>query len=97
VGDVDARPSGLAPVRHNSPSRRGERVPRPGAGDRRGTDLPAPRGFVGVRWGSDARTTNAIETAETQDFARWRGCRRRDSNPRHAAYDSAALWLYSVV
>jgi len=23
-------------------------------------------------------------------------CRRRDSNPRHADYDSAALWLYSA-
>jgi hypothetical protein len=26
-----------------------------------------------------------------------RGCRRRDSNPRHADYDSAAPWLYSAV
>jgi hypothetical protein len=24
-------------------------------------------------------------------------CRRRDSNPRHADYDSVVLWLYSVV
>jgi hypothetical protein len=24
-------------------------------------------------------------------------CRRRDSNPRHADYDSAVLWLYSAV
>ena len=31
------------------------------------------------------------------DLAVQSGCRRRDSNPRHADYDSAALWLYSAV
>ena len=32
---------------------------------------------------------------ETRVDADKRGCRRRDSNPRHADYDSAALWLWN--
>jgi hypothetical protein len=44
----------------------------------------------------DTRGDTAV-SPYSADLAVKSGCRRRDSNPRHADYDSAALWLYRAV
>ncbi len=67
-------------------------VPQHDAADRL-TELLAPGSPDSVRRTLDARSGNQDgdeidETAPTQGDS---GCRRRDSNPRHADYDSAAL------
>jgi hypothetical protein len=38
-----------------------------------------------------------VEKRPNRPTCRHFPCRRRDSNPRHADYDSASLWLYSAV
>ena len=48
----------------------------------------------GLRWGSlgsDPRTDSARNACTAAENGQRSGCRRRDSNPRHADYDSAAL------
>jgi hypothetical protein len=88
VGDVDARESRLPPVRHD-PSSGGARKVAPG--DRRGTGLSETEGFAGVRWGREHPTDSARNSCTVVENGQLQRCRRRDSNPRHADYDSAAL------
>jgi hypothetical protein len=92
VRDVHAGGSGPAPVRHKRPSDDPRNL-APG-GTHRGTQMSGTEGFAGVRRGRTAQRKRARNPCTTQETSQQRGCRRRDSNPRHADYDSAALWLY---
>ena len=60
----------------------------------------APRSTARVR--NQERGTRGMYSAcpscaESTDLQAASRCRRRDSNPRHADYDSVAPWLYSAV
>jgi hypothetical protein len=69
----------------------------------RGTELSATpaRDHVaapnpGVPSGVHAECISWLQSPRKVPMCRHFSCRRRDSNPRHADYDSAALWLYSA-
>jgi hypothetical protein len=53
--------------------------------------MRAPEASVGVRWGRNASRQIRVYRLCGADFGSGPRCRRRDSNPRHADYDSAAL------
>ena len=52
---------------------------------------PAAAGSLSVAPPAPAVETPTVDETATEP------CRRRDSNPRHADYDSGALWLYSCL
>ena len=82
---------GLSPVRHGGHRSASWKL---ASGDRGGTHPSAPRGVrrgaVGV---ADRLTAVPRVLALQRGFRRRPRCRRRDSNPRHADYDSQAVWL----
>ena len=89
VSDVDPRRLRLAPIRHDASSGLPRKlVPR---GTHGGTQMSAVGAFVGVRWGRNASEQIRAYWLCRAEFGSEPGCRRRDSNPRHADYDSAAL------
>src|SRR3954467_250412 len=89
VRDVDAGGSGLAPVGH---ARLSEKPLEPAPiGGHQGTQPARNRGLlgsVGAGPSAEGSSRSACKVEETGENC---GCRRRDSNPRHADYDSAAL------
>src|SRR3954447_3595649 len=73
-------------------------------GDTQGTQLSArtaaPRGLEPNHAGLNtrhARCSPRVPRPRKVPIYRHFRCRRRDSNLRHADYDSAAPWLYSAV
>jgi len=73
-------------------------------GDTRGDTIVSPRRGSGWprakmqrRRSARGSTHSACPLALKTSISRHFECRRRDSNPRHADYDSAALWLYRAV
>ena len=88
MGDVDARESRLPPVRHDPSSGEPRKV---APGDMRGTGLSGTEGFAGVCWGRRPDHDSARNACTGAENGQQQRCRRRDSNPRHADYDSAAL------
>jgi hypothetical protein len=87
------------PVEHRLRPRLGLR-----RGTARGTEMSrrgarhhaAPQNSA-IRSGGHAECIPRVRRAQNIPISRHFSCRRRDSNPRHADYDSAALWLYSAV
>ena len=60
-------------------------------GGHRGTQMSETEGFAGVRGGRRPDNDSARKACKTAENGQQQRCRRRDSNPRHADYDSAAL------
>jgi len=87
MSDVLAGRPGLAPVRHDRA--RAARRKFATRGTHGGTQMSAAGAFVGVRWGLGPRGRIHANLAPQRGLRRVARCRRRDSNPRHADYDSA--------
>jgi len=75
---------------------------RAAPGDSRGTEMSArrarhPRCAAKRRHPERGELIPRVLRSQRAPICRHFSCRRRDSNPRHADYDSAALWLYTAV
>jgi hypothetical protein len=56
-------------------------------------DIAPPPQDAEIRSGRRAESFRVVHEQEKVPICRRFSCRRRDSNPRHADYDSEVLWL----